>query len=239
MRSDIEVEEFAVEALARYTAKCPKCSGTDKTCECWRNYRRARLAYEACIPQDFWSVKASDITNNKAVFDEVVLPYCKKLGTALNHGYGLLLLGDNGVGKTMFASFVGMYAIHKARTVYYTTLPQLDWDIKKGFNDREAERQLQWMLTSDFLIIDEMGKERKKRDNQYSDQQVERILKQRFDDSRPMVIASNMDADELGASYGSTVGSMLHGKFQTVHMEPGDFREKLHTKMLEDMGYGK
>jgi len=238
MRTETEVEEFKAEAAARYTGKCKKCSGTDRSCGCWKQFRRAMLAYEACIPQDFWNVVAEDITHNTAVFQEVVVPYTKRLGKALKGGYGLLLLGDNGVGKTMFASFVGMEAIRQARTVYYTTLPQLDWDIKRGFNDREIERRLQWLLTSDFLIIDEMGKERKKRDSSYSDQQVERILKQRFDDSQPVIIASNMDAGELGEAYGSTVGSMLHGKFQTVHMEPGDFRDKLYKKMVKDMGYG-
>lgn len=237
MRTETEVNEFKAEALERYTSGCDKCSGTDKNCICWKRYRRAGMAYEACIPQDFWKVKPSDITHNKAVFDELVLPYTKRLGTALKNGYGLLLLGDNGVGKTLFLSYIGMAIIKAARTVYYTTLPQLDWDIKRGFNDKEIEQRLQWLLTSDFLLIDEMGKERKKRDSQYSDQQVERILKQRFDDSQPVIIASNMDADQLGKAYGSTVGSMLHGKFQTVHMEPGDHREKLYDQMVKDMGY--
>jgi len=237
MRTEADVEEFRITALPRYTSRCKACAGTDKTCDCWKLYRQHCLAYEACIPHDFWKIKANDITGNTVVFKEVVQVYCKRLGRALKGGYGLLLLGDNGVGKTMFLSYVGMEAIRKARTVYYTTLPQLDWDIKKGFNDKAAEERLQWLLTSDFLLIDEMGKERKKRSNEYGDQQVERILKQRFDDSQPVLIASNLDIEGLTEAYGSTVGSMLRGKFQTAMMESGDFRDHLQGKMLKEMGY--
>lgn len=237
MRTEQEVEEFKTDSLARYTAKCKKCSGTDRTCECWARYRRAWQAYEACIPQDFWEIEPGDIKHNVGVFQEIVQPYCEKLSVALKRGYGLLLQGDNGVGKTTFCSYVAMCAIRKARTVYYTTLPQLDWDIKRGFDDKHIERRLSWLLSSDFLIIDEMGKERKKRNNDYSDQQVERILKQRFDDSMPVIIASNMSADELGEAYGATVRSMLHGKFHTALMEPGDHRKELRKAMFKEMGY--
>lgn len=238
MRSEAEVEEYKEEAQGRYTSRCSKCSGTDRTCSCWKRYRQACAAYEASVPRDFWGVGPEDVVHNVTAFKNIVQPYCERLSTALKGGYGLLLLGDNGVGKTMFQSYVMMQAIKNARTAYYTTLPQLDWDIKKGFNDWRADKRLAWLLSSDFLAIDEMGKERSKKSNEYSDQQIERILKQRFDNSMPVIIASNMDIDEIVDAYGSTIGSMLKGKFQTVNMEPGDFRDSVREKMMKEMVRG-
>lgn len=236
MRTEEDVSEFTKDILPRYTSSCKECSGTDQRCACWRRAWRAVSSYEACIPQDFWDVKAEDVVHNVEVFNSMVVPYAEKLSKALRGGYGLVLIGDNGVGKTMLLSYVLVEAIKAARTAYYTTMPQLDWNIKEGFNNPASSERLKWMLTSDFLAIDELGKERKKRDSQFSDQQIERILKQRFDDSMPVLIGSNMDVEQLSEAYGSTIGSILRGKYQVVQMEPGDFRDSLHERMKADMG---
>jgi len=108
-----------------------------------------------------------------------------------------------------------------------------------GMDDKEAKRRLDWLLTSDFLAIDEMGKEKRKTKNGslFVNVQMERILKQRYDDSMPVLLATNMDHGALAGSYGSTVMSIIDGKYQTVAMEPGDCRKKMAEKMTKDMKY--
>lgn len=239
MRSVAEIEDFRKHAAPVYLSNCKKCIGTDKTCSCWSRFRTAVACYEACIPQNFWHVNAKDIRHNSDQFNNIVAKYVKNMSKALRGGYGLLFVGDNGVGKTIMMSYVLVQAIKQARTTYYTTMPQLDWDIKRGFSDKEAQKRLQWMLTSDFLAIDELGKELEKRDSRYTNQQIERILKQRFDNSGPVLIGSNMDADQLGSDdvYGSSVGSMLHGKYKIIAMDHGDFRTALKKKMAREMEF--
>jgi len=239
MRTEEEVADFKSRAFQQYVMKCKVCEGKDTDCECRRKLSIAVAAYEGCVPQDFWWACDDDVTNNRVVFDKTVVPYVRKIKTALRNGYGLLFLGDNGVGKTYFISYILMAAIKKGRTVYFTTMPDLDYNIKRGFKSGVTEERLRWMLTSDFLAIDELGKERVKSDNKYMDAQVERVLKRRLDDSHPMLLATNMDADSLDNAYGPTVASMLTGKFQTVMMEPGDFRGSLRKRMVKDMGYDK
>jgi DNA replication protein DnaC len=200
----------------------------------------AVAAYEACVPRDFWSVRAKDITGNREVFDGVVRKYARRLDTALKKGYGLVFLGDNGVGKTYLISYVLMKAIRAGRSAYYTTMPQLDHDIKRGFSKSKIEEHLAWLLTSDFLAIDELGKEHyKPGQTTFMDTQIERILKQRCDDSLPVLLATNLDHEALIKSYGPTVGSIIAGKFQAVAMEPGDYRVKMAKRMTGDMGYGE
>jgi len=237
MRTAAEVLEFARQTENRYVHTCEKCHGADTKCSCYRRYRIAVAAYEACVPRDFWNIKPEDVTNNREVFTNVVWKYAKQLNKALKKGYGLVFLGDNGVGKTYFMSYVLMEAIKKGRTAFYTTAPQLDYDIKRAFNDPVAQDRIRWLLTSDFLAIDEMGKEKFKKDTTYTDTQVERILKQRCDDSMPVLMATNMDYNMLLSAYGPTIGSIISGKFQTVTMEPGDHRAKLASQMETDMGY--
>jgi DNA replication protein DnaC len=239
MRNEEDVTEYEQMARRTIVFNCKKCQGKDVSCSCYKRFHVAVAAYEACVPKDFWRIEKSKITHNTGIFKSVVLKYVSKLDRALNSGYGLLFMGDNGVGKTYFISYILMEAIRTGRTAYYTTMPQLDYDIKRGFRDPDAEARLRWMLTSDFLAIDEMGKEKFKTDSlSYINTQIERILKQRCDDSMPVLMATNMDHGTLISAYGPTVASILNGKFQVVAMAPGDHRAALAKRMTKDMGYG-
>lgn len=240
MKSAVDVEEFTAKARRDIVLKCKKCKmGADPDCSCHQRYAESVAAYEACVPRDFWTVKAEDITHNTEVFNDLVKTYTKHLKRALKRGYGLLFLGSNGVGKTMFTSFVLMEAIRRNRTAYYTTLPQLDYDLKRGFNDHTARERLDYMLSSDFIAVDEVGKEHfKGEQGGWLKTQLERILKARFDESMPVLLATNMGLPQLEEIYGPTLASIFNGKYQHVEMENGDFRDKLRKKMHSEMKYG-
>lgn len=237
MRTPDECEEYKQLALQR-RSKCRLCQGKNAGCQCLTEAVVKSGAYEACVPMDFWGYGPKSIKHNKPQFDQSVEPYVKRIKTARLNGYGLIFLGDNGVGKTTFISYVLMQAIRAGMTSYYTTMPQLDYDIKRGFNSKEHAERLELMLSSDFLALDEMGKERFKGDNDtYMRTQVERILKRRFDNSLPVLMAANADMEEVNKLYGNSIASIIGGKYKTVMMEPGDFREQLQGQMDKDMGY--
>jgi len=241
MRTETEVEEFKAQAQDAYILRCKVCGGDDPACSCNVKFRIAVAAYEAGIPRLFWNKTSKNVRRNKSIFNGVVAPYVERLKKARLHGYGLLFVGDNGTGKTMFATYVLMEAIRKGYTAYYTTMPQLDWDIKAGFKEHKAEDRLNWLLSSDFVAIDEMGKERhgKNPNDTYLNTQVERILKQRCDDDMPLLLATNMNTNDLFEHYGPTVESMVGGKFQVAALTPGDYRKRLQKQMQKDMGYGE
>ena len=241
MKTEAEVDEFRKDATRRIVMKCKKCNmGSDPKCSCHRRYHREVQAFEACIPRDFWKVKAEHVKHNVEPFKAYIEVYAQQLKLALHKGYGLLLLGANGVGKTMFISYVLMEAIRQGRTSYYTTLPGLDYNLKRGFTNDILKDRLDYMFTSDFVAIDEVGKEHfKGGEGSWIKTQMERILKQRFDDSMPVLLATNMDLDGVASAYGPTMMSIFNGKYQQVTMMPGDFRGNLHAKMEKDMGYVK
>jgi len=241
MRTEKEVARYS-EMLERHVvSKCQKCFGADPKCECFKKYRFLSSAYEACIPSDFWEVERRDIDHNEEIFDKVVLKYISKMKKVLQKGYSLALIGDNGVGKTCFISYILANAIKRGRTVYYTTLPQLEHDIKLGFDKSNGsmQKRIDWFLTSDFLAIDEVAKEKKAKgkSNHFMNVEIERILKQRYDDGMPVLLAANIDRVSFLNSYGSTVKSMLLGKYQVVQMDEGDHRTKMAKQMAKDMEF--
>lgn len=240
VKSDAEVQDFATAARTRLIEPCPFCKGVGLSdCACMKRVGLEVAAFEACIPRDFWDSTEKDVVHNRANFTDVVQAYTRKLGTANKHGYGLIFLGDNGVGKTMFMSYVLMAAVRKGLSAYYTSMPQLDYDIKRGFNDPAAHERLRVMFTVDFLAIDELGKERFKTGDNFLRLHLERILKQRFDDNAPTLLATNMEMTELETEYGRTLLSIIIGKYTTVLMEAGDYREHLKERMTKRMGFGR
>lgn len=240
MRSEAEVSDFRREAgLA--VASCKECDGSlaNTECGCVRKYHFEVEAYEACLPRDFWYIKSRKVRHNVDVFNDVVKQYVSRLSVAQRRGYGLLFSGSNGVGKSMFMSYVLANAIRRGRSAYYTTLLNLDHDLKSGFDDPERRQRLELMLTSDFLGLDEMTKEafRSLDKPTWIKTQIERILKHRFDENKPVLMATNASGAQLKEVYGPTIASIVAGKYQVAMMEPGDVRAVVGRRAVKDMGY--
>jgi DNA replication protein DnaC len=92
------------------------------------------------------------------------------------------------------------------------------------------------MMRSDFLAVDELGKEHYKTDS-YLMVQLESILKDRYDNGQPTLLASNLEYEVLSDLYGPTISSMLEGRFTQVRLEGGDYRLKTARRMARDMDF--
>jgi DNA replication protein DnaC len=235
MRTVDDVERFDREVEAA-RKRCGRCQGEDDDCQCAARARLRSAAYAACVPKDFWEWPVVSVTHNVEAFRGVILPYCERLHVARRHGYGLVLLGECGVGKSLFMSMILTRALCCGWSAYYTTTPELDHNTKRAFNDREVARRLDLMLGADFLALDELGKEQHRSGDNHMRVQVERVLKRRFDDSMPTLLAANMDEAGIEQAYGKTIASVIVGKYQHVSLEAGDYRAELREQMKERMG---
>lgn len=193
--------------------------------------------YQACVPRDFWEVRDKDVTHNREVWDSFVEPYRARLHAARLRGYGLFLEGDNGVGKTMFLSYILVQAIKAGYFAYYTTVLDMDFNLKRGMSDPEVMARMEEMLDVEFLALDELSKERFKEGDSWIRTQVERVLKRRHDNNLPTLVAANAGLEKIGEAYGGTVKSVLAGKYQHVLLDSGDMRELVGKRMREEMGY--
>lgn len=225
MRTVEQVDAFQVSMLERYGANDAGVSRAMYYTRC----------YEACIPKTFWNVTSQDIRYNVDAFNGCVLHYTARMKLVLRRGYSLLFTGDNGAGKSIFISFILTQAIRRGRTAYYTTLSQLDADIKRGFQDKQADARLVSLLDSDFVAIDEVGKEHYKADG-WLMSQLELFLKRRYDDGEPVLLATNLMYPDVTKMYGPSVESMLEGRYTVVPLESGDYRRTVKAKMKQELG---
>ena len=243
MRTEDEISAFDARARSRMM-NCPECGGLSLSCQCRKKFAHETRCYEACIPESFWWTERKHIRHNEEIFDGIVVPYVKKIPRAHDIGAGLFLYGDNGCGKTIFLSWIlSRIARSGLYTCYYTTMPQLAKDIGTTWKSDVAAKRLQYYQTSDFVVIDELGKEKSKLGDSFARVELERWVKNRFDNKQPTLYASNCsptdlaDAPENGG-YGQTVMSVISGRCKVIGMEPGDFRQQgLRDEVGHEMGW--
>jgi len=238
MKSELEVSEYEIKLSSR-RFDCKDCKGNDLKCRCRIEIAWDVEKFEACIPMDHWKATERVITHNESVFNELILKYCAKLKTAYRNGYGMILVGEPGSGKTTFLSYILVCSIEKGYYPYYTTFARLDHHLKMGFHDTAAARRLEEMLGRSFVVIDDMGKENFKGGDSYFRAQFERILRERYENRMPTLLATNALTDEWKVLYGDSVASLLSGRFIRAIMEPGDMRRspELIEKMEREMGF--
>lgn len=237
MRTEAQVAEFR-DSLSRIP--CTKCDQTRyigaQPCDCARRIAIEARAYEACIPYEFWHLKADGITHNREVFDEVVLPYCAVLNANLRSGRSIYFQGTNGAGKTTFGNYILMEVIRRraSQTCYYVMMTTIGSVLARSFADRAGMAAFENLLREvDWLFIDELLKERVRQADNQARVLFEDIVKSRYQDRKPVILASNATFDEIQlpadqGGYGKSIGSMLNGaRYIPVMMSAdADMRER-------------
>jgi DNA replication protein DnaC len=232
MRTEEEIDNFEL-TLENEAQECPNDDCKVEKCACKVNIPFVVEMHRACIPNRFRNIQPEDVKANFEVFENV-RRYTKKNKLAFARGCGLTLAGPNGVGKTMFASYVLSRVVYRGYSAYYTTLPQLCHNIKLGFNDFSYMRRLDEMLRADFLCIDEVGAEQTKdfENHNFMKSELLRIMKERENESSPTIILTNMFISDIYEIYGNSLGDLVKKNGVLFTLEPVDMREE-HKKMIE------
>ena len=112
----------------------------------------------------------------------------------LNPGYGLLLQGLPGRGKT-YEGAAALHAMASCGTIRFTTFKQLIDECKKTFNGVESEYDvISRCKNCGCLMVDDMGSEYV---TQYSLPIIFEIIDSRGASSKPTIITTNYTGDEL------------------------------------------
>ena len=124
--------------------------------------------------------------------------YVNKWQTVRIKGYGLLLHGNVGTGKTFYASCIANELINQGTAVALTTITRLINSIAIEDRDEELAR----LNTLPLIIIDDLGAERQ---TEYSRELAFTVIDERVKSKRPLIVTTNLSpadmakADDLSA----------------------------------------
>ena len=152
------------------------------------------------------------------------LKICKEYATHFSPNIGnLLFMGGTGLGKTFLSACVARVVADRGFSVMYETASHMFSKLEKAKfspseeNHREAEK----LMECDLLIIDDLGTEMP---GQFIVSALYALLNDRLLGGKPMVISTNLNAEELGRRYSPQIASRLLGSFNCRRFEGEDIR---------------
>lgn len=143
--------------------------------------------------------------------------YLGYLDGYLSSGMGMILTGDSGSGKTMFANLMLKEIIAGGFGGHYTTMAAMINSFADGWTSTEAKQWFNRQIRGvNVLVIDDLGRERKQ-DNKTLDSEarslavgtIEEVLRHRVQQGKATIVTTNLDTDQIKAGYGGHSFNLL------------------------------
>jgi DNA replication protein DnaC len=115
--------------------------------------------------------------------------------------------------------------LQSGRSVIYQSAPDL-MDLVRKYkfnfdNEEKSDEALNNINTCDLLIIDDLGTELS---TQFSGLVIYNILNKKLMNEKKMIIATNLDVNEILRDYSERITSRLFGKFSMFEFFGDDIR---------------
>lgn len=154
---------------------------------------------------------------------EVCLDFIKHFDDAYDN---LIFYGATGVGKTFLTHCIAKELLDTGHTVVYLTSLQLFDILEKNKFGRDEEailsnEQISHLLTSDLLIIDDLGTELT---NSFTDSQLYYFIEERYLQRRATIFSTNLSFYELRDRYGERIFSRFTGYYNFYKIIGADLR---------------
>ena len=154
------------------------------------------------LPERFWKAKFSELSDEQNCDGDclcsVVGGYLENFDKVMSEGHGLLLWGDNGVGKTSAAALLAMEVRRRGKSVLFITSSEYVESVVSKYRFDEFTTIAERAKNVDLLVIDDFGKEyRDKRG--WTDRMFEDLLRHRSARLRPVILTMNVTMDRLYA----------------------------------------
>lgn len=123
-------------------------------------------------------------------------PMAGGIMAGVREGRGAYVFGPVGTGKTYLASAVARMAVDDGMRVRVTDMPGIIARLKGTFGTQESEEDvLSGLSRCGLLVIDDLGKEPP---TDWTLTQVFRVVNDRYETMRPVVVTSQYDLKALG-----------------------------------------
>ena len=134
-------------------------------------------------------------TSNKKVFNNLK-NYSEKLVKGIEKK-GLILVGNNGVGKTHLACSIANKLIENGTPIIYGTLINLLAELRNSYdtdNNISEMEIIKLYENIDLLIIDDLGKEKP---SEWGLEKLFTIVNSRYENNLPVIITTNYNQSSL------------------------------------------
>ncbi len=164
-----------------------------------------------------------DSAHNKAAHVAAV-GYVTDFAKHRRDGKGLFLIGEVGRGKTRLATIIALEVLRQGFSVRYSSTVDLLERIKGEFGTSNAGNTLRGYLDADLVVLDDIGKDHR---TEWSESTIFQIINDRYEQTRPLIITSNLGIDDLRRHYqwsGDAIVSRVFESCQGLLLTGPDWR---------------
>lgn len=168
-------------------------------------------------------------TSNKKVFNNLK-NYSEKLVNGIEKK-GLILVGNNGVGKTHLAFSIANKLIENGIPVIYGTLINLLAELRNSYdtdNDISEMEIIKLYENVALLIIDDLGKEKP---SEWGLEKLFTIINSRYENNLPVIITTNYNQNSLVERLS------LNGEIETAKSIISRLYEMCYLVKIEDIDH--
>jgi DNA replication protein DnaC len=176
---------------------------------------------------------------------EEVIDYLDTSEQFVDMGYGLLLSGTKGTGKSLVAANVGKNLLLRGYGLMHLTFASLIGSLTAGWNDEEdREWFVKRVRNAKVLVIDDIGREHRQRitdkggvrevPTALSESAIDEVLRHRVASSLPTIITTNLTEEQLRSGYGGNVMSLMAERSKIVEFVGEDFRPRANQRVEKE-----
>jgi DNA replication protein DnaC len=246
--TDEEIERLRAEHddLPRSPQQCITCKGKKEflgidghryRCDCVSQFILHRYLLHCGIGLLYQRLSWMDLRRDHPQID-TLMAYVDDAESNLNAGLGMMLYGDRGTGKTMFAVLCLKALLARGYDGYLTEFRRMLDSFKGGFRDTEA-RQWFYRRVSNvgFLVIDEVTMEARDKDKSYDWplDTLEDVIRHRVAHARPTILTTNYNPEDVKRGYGAGIISLLSEQATILRFSGDDFRPTHKLRLEEEV----
>lgn len=269
--TNVEARNLNARNRARFTPdRCLTCNGqrwfrwldasrqheVDYDCRCDDQYVLYRYLSHANIPLAYQRLGWGDLTH---LADEVIAQtadYLDHQDAYVRAGFGMVIHGSRGNGKTLLAYLLVKQMIGSGVNVYATTFADMVSAFRDTFNDKDQQRWFaQTIRNAGVLYIDDVGREYKpdryaeaalseeekarraaREDNRpgsVRETMLEAVIRHRVSNAQPTIITTNFTPDQIHSGYGGHTMSLLGEKSVFVEATGIDRRQEMNRREMD------
>lgn len=216
---------------------CPSCPGpyAENSCgDCKAQLQLYKHYLASGIGLTYQRLSWDDYHGDEKALEAAII-YLNKHTDMVRAGFGMLLHGDYGTGKTLLTVLVAKELVRLGYSVYFATFSQMVDEFTRGWGDTSEKIRFEnKVVKSDAFFLDDIGKEFRTKTN-LSESTFDHVLRQRALDSRPTFITTNMNMGELKSGYGAAIFSLLTERMIDHHVVGQDYRPLARERAVEEI----
>ena len=155
------------------------------------NMRRESPYFDPVAEEEYnrWTFDADDSPKSQASM--ICRSYAKSWRRVSKEGYGLILMGNTGTGKSYYASCIANVLLKNGISSIMMTSSRLINVTRSQVNPQEA---LDKLNRFQLVVLDDLGAER---NTSYAIEQLESFIDSRSLSKKPLIVTTNLTAKEM------------------------------------------